>query len=179
MSVESQKLLEILQYICFAGLVLSGLAGIFLPGLGKKAAALFIIMVFITILSFIFYAGIMVFLINIVFVFVFAVLYLFARSQAGPEKSIRYGGLNIAALAAAAFFCAGLGYIIFNISRQYFPEEAINSEIVITTLEDITVLVFSKYPIVIIVLAAAALMTFTGFTVWGQSRQKDKGVQQR
>jgi NADH:ubiquinone oxidoreductase subunit 6 (subunit J) len=177
MSVESQKLLEILQYICFAGLVLSGLAGIFLPGRGKKAAALFIIMVFITILSFIFYAGIMVFLINIVFVFVFAVLYLFTRSQTGPEKSIRYDGLDIAAFAAAVLFCAGLGYIIFNISRQYFPEEEINSEMMITTLEDITVQVFSRYPVAIIVLAAAALTTFTSFTVWDQKRQKDKGVQ--
>jgi uncharacterized membrane protein (UPF0182 family) len=177
MSVESQKLLEILQYICFAGLILSGLAGIFLPGRGKKAAALFIIMVFITILSFTLYAGIMIFMVNIVFIFVFAVLYLFASSQAGPGKSIGYAGLNIAAGAAAVLLCAGLGYIIFYNLRRYFPGEAENREIVITGMEDITVQVFSKYPVIIIMLAAAALVTFTAFTIWDQKRHKDKGVQ--
>lgn len=169
--------MEILQYICFAGLILTGLAGIILPDHRKKAAALFIIMVFITILSFIFYSGIMVFIVNIVFIFVFAVLYLLARSQAGPGNSKRYTGLNIAAYAAAVLFCSGLGYILFYISRGYFPGEVKNREIAITGLEDITVQVFSKYHIIIIILAAAALVTFTGFTVWDKNRHKDKGVQ--
>ena len=128
MSVESQKLLEILQYICFAGLILPGLAAFILPDPRKKAVSLFIMFISITILSFVFYAGILLFIVNIVFVFVFIILYMIARRTAGPDDEARTatGKRSIAVKAggfvAAILFCSWLGYIIFDIYQgDIFP----------------------------------------------------------
>jgi hypothetical protein len=183
MSIESEILLEILQYICFAGLVLSGLAAIVIADSRKKAISLFVILVFITILSFIFYAGIILFLVNIVFIFVFAIFYMLVRRTALADASTVGGKqkkhitFSIIGYTAAVIFCCGLGYIVFNISKGYFSDRSELKDIIITNMKDITEILFGTYSVVIIILAAAALMTFISFTVSGKDRKEEGEVQ--
>ena len=181
MSIGSQILLEILQYICFTGLVLSGLAALVIADPRKKAVSLFVILVFITILSFVFYAGIMLFIANIIFIFVFAIFYLLVRRIALTDtaalrlKQRRHIAFWIAGYAAAVLFCSGLGYIVFNISRGYFSDNP-ERDIIITNLEDTVETLFGTYSIVMIILVAAVLMTFISFTLSGKDRKGEGEV---
>ncbi len=178
MSVESKILLEILQYICFAGLILSGLGALIIADLRKKAVTLFIILVFITILSFVFYAGIMLFIANIIFIFIFAIFYMLVRRAALADtgrdgrKQGKYAAYRIAGYTAAVLFCCGLGYLVFNISRGYFSDSPELKDIIITNMEEITGTMFGTYSIVIMILAAAALMTFMSFTIPGKDKEE-------
>ena len=175
-------MLEILQYICFAGLVLSGLAALAIADLRKKALTLFIILVFITILSFVFYAGIMLFIANIIFIFVYAIFYMLVRKIASAETTLarqrqkKRVALYIAGYAAAGLLCCGLGYIFINISRSHFPEVSLTKNIMITNMDDIAGIMFGTYSIAIIILAAAALMTFISFTVSERSKREKNGT---
>lgn len=179
MSIESQKLLEVLQYICFAGLILPGLAVFVMPDFRKKAICLFIMFIFITVLSFLFYAGIILFIVSTVFIFVFMILYLLTQKVDGliesgnPDSRRKTVIIKATEAVVATLLCAGLGYAIFDISTGYFTGVEEIQEIYITSLKDITESVFTGYSIVIIFLIAAAFITFTGFTVFQKNRQKD------
>jgi NADH:ubiquinone oxidoreductase subunit 6 (subunit J) len=184
MSVESQILLEILQYMCFAGLVLSGLAALVIADPRKKAVSLFVLLMFITILSFVFYAGIMLFIANIIFIFVFAIFYLLVHSivltdtSAARLKQRKHIAFRVGGYAAAVLFCSGLGYIIFNISRGYFSDNPEPKDIILINLRDIAETIFGTYSIVMIILAAAALMTFISLTLSGKDKKKEGEVQE-
>ena len=70
MSIESQKIIEIIQYISFTGLVLSGLLALLLPGLRRKMVLIFTMFIFTTIISFVFYSGILLFITGFAVIFV-------------------------------------------------------------------------------------------------------------
>jgi hypothetical protein len=184
MLIESGILLEILQYICFAGLILSGLSALVIADPRKKAVSLFIILVFITILSFVFYAGIMLFIANILFIFVFAIFYMLVRRIALSgtavvgNKQKRLIAFRTIGYAAAVLFCCSLGYIVFDISRGYFSGNPEPKDIVITNMKDITETMLGTYSVVIIILAAAALMTFISFTISGKDNKEEGEVQE-
>ena len=182
MFIESQKLLEILQYICSAGLIIPGLAVFIISDPRKKVASLFIMFIFITVLSFVFYAGIVLFIANMVFVFVFAVLYMLARETAGrnfaaPLIRKKHIILKMTGYAAALVFCCALGYIIFfYISKGSLPAAGEGQEIFIASLEELSTSIFGTYSIVIIIIIAAVLMTLIGFILYGRRPTKDRGV---
>lgn len=182
MFIDRQNLLEILQYICLAGLILSALPVFVLRDLKKKVISLFFIFVFTTILSFIFYAGIMFFIAGIIFIFVFLVLYLLAAGisrndgQNIPGKDRRSLVLYAAGTAASVIFCSWLGYVVYNSSGGYFPELDGGQEPHIAGLEEITEPLFTTYGIVVIVILAAVLVTFIGITIFFRVKQKDGEV---
>ena len=86
MSIESQNIIEIIQYIGFAGLMIPGIAVFFIPDLRKKIILLFILFIFTTILSFVFYSGVLLFIASLAFIFIFALLFLLTEQfyNSGP-----------------------------------------------------------------------------------------------
>lgn len=177
MSIESQKIIEIIQYIGFAGLMIPGIAVFFIPDLRKKITLLFILFVFTTILSFVFYSGILLFIAGLAFIFVFALLFLlteqlFYNSSGTPLPSSNtersHAGtitVKIMNIVIPVLFCTGLGYLIYRLTGGYFPADNGVQEISITSIEEISGNIFTRYNISIFLIISAALISFIWFTV--------------
>ncbi len=195
MSIESQKIIEIIQYISFTGLVLSGLAAQFLPGLRRKMVLLFMVAVFTTIIAFVFYSGILLFVMGFAVIFVFIILYMLTAKLeiAGDGPGKNHSGsadrsveteaekkkvkisiiLNI---AIPLLFCGYLGYLIYSNTHSYFEEVDGMADISIISLGQISEKLFSDYFPVLLILISAVLTAAIWFTVimdFRKDRQKE------
>jgi len=187
MSIESQKIIEAIQYISFAGLVLSGIAVFFIPDLKRKIILLFLLFVSTMMLSFVFYSGILIFIASLSFIFVFALLHLLAvqlspRGRGSPLPSSDAGGsrgriiaVRIANIIIPVLLCIGLGYLIYKLIGGYFPADNGVQEISIIGMEEISGIIFTRYNIIIFLLVSAALISFIWFTVILMTGRKNKG----
>lgn len=187
MSIESQKIIEMIQYIGFAGLMIPGIAVFFIPDLRKKITLLFILFVFTTILSFVFYSGIILFIASLAFMFVFILLFLlteqlFHLSSDPPLPSSDTGGSHAGIIAVKiiniiipVLFCTGLGYLIYKLTGGYFPADNGVREISMNSIEEISGSIFARYSIGIFLIILAALISFIWFTVILMTGRKNKG----
>jgi len=188
MSIESQKIIETIQYISFAGLIISGIAVFFIPDLKRKIILLFLLFVSTLMLSFVFYSGVLIFIASLSFIFVFVLLHLLSvklslHSRGSPLPTPDAGG-NCSRIIAArilniiipVLLCTGLGYLIHKlIGGGYFSVDDGAHEVSIIGMEEISGIIFVKYNIIIFLLVTAVLISFIWFTIilmiWG----KDKG----
>ena len=195
MSIESQKIIEIIQYISFTGLVLSGLAAQFLPGLRRKMVLLFMVAVFTTIIAFVFYSGILLFIMGFAVIFVFTILHMLTAQlvMTGEDFGKNYSGsadrsgntenakmkVKISAIlniAIPLLFCGYLGYLIYSNTHSYFEEVDGMADISIISLGQISEKLFSEYFPVLLVLILAVLTAAIWFTVmldYRKERQKE------
>jgi len=195
MSIESQKIIEIIQYISFAGLVLSGLAALLLPGLRRKMVLIFTMFIFTTIISFVFYSGILLFITGFAAIFVFIILYMIIAqlrmSGKGPggddrvtdgwsggEDTVRkkIKASTILSIIIPMLFSGYLGYRIYVGTRSYFVEADGGADISIASLDRISKLLFSEYLAVVLILITALIAVTIWFTVildFRKDRQKE------
>ena len=195
MSIESQKIIEIIQYISFAGLVLSGFIALFLPGLRRKMVPIFIIFIFTTIISFVFYSGILLFIIGFAAIFVFLILYMIiaqlrssGKGQGGGHSGTdgwpgrkndvknKLNASTVLSTTLPIIFSGYLGYRIYAGTLPYFVGADGGSDISIVSLDRISGLLFSEYlPVIIILIAAlaAAAIWFTIMLDFRKDRQKE------
>ncbi len=195
MSIESQKIIEIIQYISFTGLVLSGLAALFLPGLRRKMVFLFMVAVFTTIIAFVFYSGILLFVMGFAVIFVFTILHMLTAQlvMTGDDSGKNYSGsadrsgntenakmkVKISAIlniAIPVLFCGYLGYLIYNSTHHYFEGIDGTEDISIISLGQISEELFSNYfPVLLILITAmfAAAIWFTVILDYRKERQKE------
>ena len=195
MSIESQKIIEIIQYISFTGLILSGLAALFLPGLRRKMVLIFTMFIFTTIISFVFYSGILLFIIGFAAIFVFIILYMIITQlwigRKGPGEHDRVndgwsGGEDtvkrkikastILNIILPILFSGYLGYRIYGSTSPYFVGAGGGSDISIISLDQISKLLFSEYiPVVLILITALIAITiwFTIMLDFRKDRQKE------
>ncbi len=184
MSIESQKIIEIIQYISFAGLVLSGLIALLMPGLSRKIVLIFTMFIFTTIISFVFYSGILLFIIGFAAIFVFIILYMIIvqlrMDRKGPEgedtvkKKIRVSG--VLSVILPILFSGYLGYQIYGSTSLYFMGADGGSDISIVSLDQISKLLFSEYLPVVLILITALIATTVWFTIildFRKDRQKE------
>jgi hypothetical protein len=179
MSIESQKIIEIIQYISFAGLVLSGLIALFLPGLRRKMVLIFTMFIFTTIISFVFYSGILSFIIGFAAIFVFLILYMIIAQlqigRKGPDKKkIRVSA--VPGIILPILFSGYLGYQIYINTGPYFMEADGGSDISIVSLDQISKLLFSEYLPVVLILITALIAVTVWFTIildFRKDRQKE------
>ena len=186
MSIESQKIIEIIQYISFAGLILSAIAVYFIPDLRKKIILLFLLFISTMMLSFVFYSGILIFIAGLSFIFIFILLHLLAvllSSQSGPETMPPPDAENKAGMAIAVkiisiimpvLFCTGSGYLIYKITGGYFLTDGSEQEVIITGMEEISDIIFNRYSIIILLFAVAVLVSFIWFTIILMTGRKTK-----
>jgi len=183
MSIESQKIIEIIQYIGFAGLMIPGIAVFFIPDLRKKITLLFILFAFITILSFVFYSGVLLFIASLAFIFVFVLLFLLTeklslQSRGTPLPSSDAGRISVIRIidiAIPALLCAGPGYLVYRLTAGYFPADNGAQKISITSMEELSGIIFTEYSISIFLIISAVLISFIWFTVILMTGRKDKG----
>ena len=195
MSIESQKIIEIIQYISFAGLVLSGLTALFLPGLRRKVVLIFTMFIFTTIISFVFYSGILLFTTGFAAIFVFIILHMIIAqlriSGKGPmgddsatggwpgrkddvKKKIKAS--TVLGVILPILFSGYLGYLIYVSTSPYFMEADGGADISIVSLSRISGLLFSEYlPVTIILIIALIAVTiwFTLMLDFRKNRQKE------
>lgn len=195
MSVESQKIIEIIQYISFAGLVLSGVIALFLQELRKKMVLIFLMFVFTTIISFVFYSGILLFITGFAAIFVFIILYMIIAQlrrggiSPGEDTSINEGwspgkdavkkkrkASSVLSIVLPILFSGYLGYQIYISTRSYFVEADAGSNISIVSLDRISESLFSEYLLVVLILLASLLAATIWFTImldFRKDRQKE------
>ena len=184
MSIESQKIIEIIQYISFAGLVLSGVIALFLPGLRKKMVFIFLMFIFTTIISFVLYSGILIFITGFAAIFVFIILYMIIAqlrvsiNSPGKGQSTNEGWSveenavkkkrktsAVLGIILPILFSGYLGYRIYVSTHSYFVEADGVSNISIASLDRISELLFSEYLLAVLILIASLLAATIWFTV--------------
>jgi hypothetical protein len=121
----------------------------------------------------------MLFIANIIFIIVFAVFYMLIRrimpadSIEVAQKQRSHIALRISGSAAAVLICSGLGYFFFSITRGYFSGDTGLKDISISNIKDITGAMFGTYSVLMMILAAAALMTFISFTISAKDKEEE------
>jgi hypothetical protein len=195
MSIESQNIIEIIQYIGFAGLVLSGGIAVFMTGLRRKMVLIFLMFIFTTIISFVFYSGIILFITGFSSIFVFIILYMIIaqlrtrvkstgenqstdEGWSGRENAVKKKrkGPVVLSIILPVLFSGFLGYQIYVHTNSYFVEADGGSNISIVSLEQISELLFSEYLLVVLILMASLLAAAIWFTVmldFRKNRQKE------
>jgi len=128
-------------------------------------------------LSFVFYSGILIFIASLSFIFIFILLHLLAvklSSQSGPEtmpppdtedKTSMIIAVKIVNIIIPILFCTGSGYLIYKIMGGYFLTDGGEQEAIITGMGEISDILFNRYSIIILLFAAAALISFIWFTI--------------
>lgn len=177
MSIESQKIIETIQYISFAGLIISGIAVFFIPDLKRKIILIFLLFVSTMMVSFVFYSGILIFIASLSFIFIFILLHLLVvqlsphgrgspltLSDTGENRS-RIIAARIANIIIPVLICTGLGYLIYKLTGGYFPINDGVHEVSIIGMEEISGIIFARYNIIIFLLVSAVLISFIWFTV--------------
>lgn len=188
MSIESQKIIETIQYISFAGLIISGIAVFFIPDLKRKIILLFLLFVSTLMLSFVFYSGILIFIASLSFIFVFVLIHLLAvklspHGRGSPLPTHDAEGncsriitIRIINIIIPVLLCTGSGYLIYKlIGGGYFSVDDGAQEVSIIGMEEISGLIFVKYNIIIFLLVTAVLISFIWFTIILMIWRKDKG----
>lgn len=195
MSIESQKIIEIIQYISFAGLVLSGLAALLLPGLRRKMVLIFTMFIFTTIISFVFYSGILLFITGFAAIFVFIILYMIivqlrmsgkdpggydrvTGGWSGGEDTVKkkIKASTVLSIILPILFSGYLGYRIYINTGPYFMGADGGADISIASLDRISKLLFSEYLPVVLILITALIAVTIWFTVildFRKDRQKE------
>lgn len=194
MSIESQKIIEIIQYISFAGLVLSGMIALFLPGLRRKMVLIFLMFIFTTIISFVLYSGILIFITGFAAIFVFIILYMIigqlriSMKSPGEGHSTNEGrsvgksaikkkrkASAVLGIILPILFSGYLGYEVYVRTHSYFVEAEGVSNISIASLDRISELLFSEYLLAVLILIASLIAVTIWFTVmldFRKDRQK-------
>jgi len=94
MLMESHRLIGIIQYIVFSGLVISGAAVLFVKNFRKKMVFSFLLFLFLTILAFIFYSGTVFVITGSGYIFIFILIYLLTGSGSSGGKEAYSFSLN-------------------------------------------------------------------------------------
>jgi len=175
--------------------VLSGLTALFLPGLRRKVVLIFTMFIFTTIISFVFYSGILLFTTGFAAIFVFIILHMIIAqlrvNGKGPEgddsatggwpgrkddvkKKIKAS--SVLGVILPILFSGYLGYLIYVSTSPYFMEADGGADISIVSLSRISGLLFSEYLPVIIILIIALIAVTIWFTLmldFRKNRQKE------
>jgi len=178
MSFISQLTIIIIHYIGILGLLVCSLLSLFLADKKKKLLFLFLFFLFVGILSFVYYSGVLFFAVGVIVVFFFILLYLFAFQMelfgeyVGPEvdKNLKNADKSsrnkILSIIISLLFCAAIGYFIYGCISNFLKEikEVEGSEnILIANWSDISNQFFSDYGLILIIITAALFVSFLWF----------------
>jgi len=180
MSFISQLIIMIMHYASIFGLLISGLLSLILPDKRKKILFLFISFLFVGILSFVYYSGILFFIVGILMVFFFISLYLFVfqmeifGNKTGLDENKKLNGrvkntlLNI---IIPLLFCATAGYFIYNYTFDFLRSVSGSGNIFIAGLGDISKQFFTDYSLILVIIVASLFMSFLWFIIISQGEE--------
>jgi len=156
---------------------------------------IFLMFIFTTIIAFVFYSGILLFITGFSAIFVFIILYMIIRqlrmNGTNPEDghSIDEGwspgkdavkkkrkALAVISIVLPILFSGYLGYWIYVSTRSYFAEADAGPNITIASLDRISESLFSEYLLVVLILIASLLAATIWFTImldFRKDRQKE------
>jgi hypothetical protein len=177
MSLESHKVIEIIQYIVFSGLLISGAAVLLIKDFRKKMIFSFLLFILLAVVAFVFYSGTLFIIAGAGYVFVFILLYLLAGTagcnvkEAYPanshadKKQINAILKKPAMIIAPILLCSVLGYLVYGIAEGYLHETERTQEISINGMEQVSAVLFTDYNIMILLLISALPVLFIWLTV--------------
>ncbi len=172
MSYASQLTIAVMNYISILGLLISGLCSILVIDKKRKLLFLFLVLFFAGVLSFVYYSGVLFFLIGIIAAFFFLLLYLFVLqievfgSPEYPEITDSPGGLiknKILNIIISIFFCAAAGYPVYRYTDRFLKGVKMAEEsgaVPIVGWGDISGQLFTEYSLLLIIITVSLFLSF-------------------
>lgn len=180
MSFESQLTIIILHYIAVSGLLTSALLSLFMKKIRWKLIFMFLTFLFIGVLSFVYYSGVLVFIVGIIVIFFFLSLNIFAfqaKMFANSEKSEKEGRLKnnptvvVLNILLPLLFCGIIGYLIYVYTYSFIKGLAVMEDITIVGLSDITSLLLTDYGMIAVLIIALLVVSFFWFLIIGRDEK--------
>jgi len=183
MSSTSQLTMVILNYIGIFGLLISGLLSIFLTYKRKKLLFLFLSFLFTGVLNFVYYSGVLFFVVGLVMMFFFLLLYLFVfqlevfrgQESAGIKVNLKVSNKDKALdITTALLFCAGFAYFIYIYTSDFLriaKTAGDSAEILIASWSDIGGQLFAEYGLILIIVAVSLFLSFLWFVAIGGKKK--------
>jgi hypothetical protein len=180
MSFESQLIIIILHYIAVSGLLASALLSLFIKKRRWKLIFMFLTLLFIGVLSFVYYSGVLFFIVGIIIIFFFLSLNIFSSQVklfGRSEKPKREGRLNnnpaavVFNILLPFLFCGVIGYLIYVYSYSFIRGMVVVEDVTIASLGDITGLFLNEYGIVAILMIALLVVSFFWFLIIGRDEK--------
>jgi hypothetical protein len=179
MSSASQLTIVIISYIGIIGLLISATLSIFVTYKRKKLLLLFLSFLFTGVLNFVYYSGVLFFVVGAIIVFFIFLLYLFvfqledfgdgeSRDITGAlEDSTKNKVFNI---IKSVLLCSAAGYFIYIYAYDFLDAAKTKSgsgDISIAGWNDISGQIFAEYGLILIIVAASLFLTFLWFVAIG------------
>jgi hypothetical protein len=180
MSFESQLTIIIIHYTALFGLLASALLSLFMKNRRWKLIFMFLSFLFVGILSFVYYSGVLFFIVGMIIIFFFLSLNLFVfqvRLFGNSDKFKKEGKLKNSAAGSIfnillpLLFCGIIGYLIYVYTSGFLQNIAVIEDITITGLSDITRLFLTEYSLVLILIIALLVMSFFWFLIIGRDEK--------
>lgn len=180
MSFESQLTIIIIHYIAISGLLAFALLSLFMKNRRWKLVFMFLTFLFVGVLSFVYYSGVLFFVVGIIVIFFFLSLNLFVfqvRLFGNTEESERKGisknsrmGMIINILLPL-LFCGIIGYLIYVYTHGFIRELEVAEDITIAGMGDITGLLLTNYGMILIFITAMLVISFFWFLIIGKDKK--------
>ncbi len=177
MLIESHRLIGIIQYIVFSGLIISGAAVLFTKDFRKTMVFSFFLFIFLTLVAFIFYSGTVFIITGAGYVFIFILIYLLAGSNGGngkeaypfsfytDKKRINTILKKIVMIISPILLCSVIGYLVYDITEGYLHGAERMQEVSINAVGQVSDVLFTDYNIAMLVLISALPVLFIWLTI--------------
>lgn len=144
--------IKIIQYTCISGVFMFSLLSLFVTERRKKLLFLFLMLLFSSIVGFLFYSGILIFLIGIIVMGFFITFCLFVFHAEKYEKKEKRLSSRILNVLLPLVLCFGIGYLFYNYTLEFFTEPGEVKGVSLISFESIISDLYANYLIVIVIL---------------------------
>jgi len=172
MSFTSQLIIIIIHYASLLGLLIFGLLSLIHSDRRKKLLFLILVFIFVGILSFVYYSGILVFIVGVFVIFFLFSLYSyvfhikFFEITNNGNRDIRDDSKIkkiIGSIILPALFCAGIGYLFYIYTSDFLKDAVLSGNIYIAGLGDINNQFFIEYSPILVIVVASLFISFLWF----------------
>jgi len=172
MSFTSQLIIIIIHYASLLGLLICGLLSLVHSDRRKKLLFLILAFLFIGILNFVYYSGILVFIVGVFVIFFLVSLYFFvfqieffeSKTDEGQDRrNDNKIKKTIGGIILPALFCAGIGYLFYIYTSDFMKDVVLSGNIYIVGLGDINKQFFIEYSPILVIVIASLFISFLWF----------------
>lgn len=141
---------------------------------------MFLSFLFVGILSFVYYSGVLFFIIGFIIIFFFLALHLFVfqiklfgnKEELKKVRKPKNGTAGVVFnILLPLLFCTAAGYLIYEYTSDFLLKATVSEEITIVSLSDITGQFLTDYSLILIFITALLFISFLWFLIIGQGEK--------
>lgn len=181
MVISNQILFDSFFYTCLASSLALSLAALFVFGQKRRMIFLFLFYIVFSLVTFLLFSRILVFIVGFIFSFFYLLLLVFSYNEGFFERNIKKtekkNGLLLASgitnLVMALALCAGLGYTFYAYTTERFEIIRDMKNFSFISLDKLLERIFDNYLLIVMIIIIVIFSSVLWFTVISQ-REKDK-----